>query len=154
MPCWPSSALLSDDPLLIQSPGLGTLTSVASTDTIRGGMRSSALATESQVWPGNWTLVMRHGLHVNHLEIAMCLQAVSCGGFMAVRAITSRPPSCTCNNLTTFYGLNSRNYIIYAHFSFSNIFPLLLKPTNLTFSNKLAVSRQIKIKCGLRMCGF
>ncbi len=123
-------------------------------DTIRGGMRSSALATESQVWPGNWTLVMRHGLHVNHLEIAMCLRAVSCGGFMAVRAITSRPPSCTCNNLTTFYGLNSRNYIIYAHFSFSNIFPLLLKPTNLTFSNKLAISRQIKIKCGLRMCGF
>ena len=90
-----------------------------------------------------WTLVMRPEPRVNHSQIAICR------GFVC-RDITSRPPPCTCNNLTTFYGLNSRNYIIYAHFSFSSnifLFQLLLKPTNLTFSSKLAVSRQIKIKC-------
>ncbi len=33
----PGSALLGDDPLLIQSPGLGTLTSVASTSHVGPG---------------------------------------------------------------------------------------------------------------------
>ena len=135
------------------------------------------VASTSHVGPGSWhhprrNAIISPGHWVSGLARAVdtcnetrapcksfgnCDMSASCELWrlhVHVRAITSRPPSCTCNNLTTFYGLNSRNYIIYAHFSFSNIFPLLLKPTNLTFSNKLAVSRQIKIKCGLRMCGF
>ena len=133
IPLWPGQpALLYDDPLLIQSwaPGLTLVARpsyVGAADLTPIGRRNAispgppVMSRKSRMSGGHWRLDTCNETRAPCKSFANCDMSVH-GELWRLRVsgrgITSRPPSCTCNNLTTFYGLYSRNYIIYAHFSF------------------------------------